>query len=80
MSESRWRRGLRDEPRGRIPEPKKKGLECPVCGGKTVNRDVSPMDGWFVEWCCGGVVRERDKETGEVVEFECPYWDAGWEK
>jgi hypothetical protein len=65
-------------PKG-VPEPKKKGLECPVCGGKTVCRDVGE-DGYYVEWCSGGVLKWLDEETGEIEEFECPYWDAGWER
>jgi hypothetical protein len=62
----------------RVPEPKKRGLLCPVCGCHTVNRDVGE-DGYYVEWCSGGVIKVQD-ETGETVEFVCPYWDAGWEK
>lgn len=61
------------------PEPKKRRVECPVCGGRTVSGDVSPEDGYYVEWCYGGVVKVTDEETGELVEFECPYWDAGFE-
>jgi len=44
-----------------------------------VSGDVSPEDGYYVEWCYGGVVKVTDEETGELVEFECPYWDAGFE-
>jgi hypothetical protein len=59
-------------------------LECPVCGGHTVQRDVSLEDGYYVEWCQDGTIRERrvnDKgeETDEFEEFECPYFDAGFE-
>jgi hypothetical protein len=79
MSEPRWLKGVRGGQREKIPEPKKKGLECPVCGGHTVNRDMSSEDGYYVEWCYGGhfVV---DEETGEAETFECPYWNAGWER
>lgn len=42
MSESKWMKGGQRE---KTPEPKKKGLECPICEGYTVNRDVSPDDG-----------------------------------
>jgi hypothetical protein len=79
MSESKWMKGLRGGTRERIPEPKKKGLECPVCDGKTVYRDVSPAGGYYVEWCYGGFIKVVDEETNMVVEFECPYWDAGFE-
>lgn len=89
MSEPRWMKGLRGGPRERIPEPKKKRLECPVCGGRTVNRDVSPADGYYVEWCYGGVLTltlpfptdvSREGALEFITnEFECPYWDAGWE-
>jgi len=80
MSEPRWVKGMRGEPRVRIPEPKKKGLECPVCGCRTVNRDVSPADGYYVEWCSSGVLRFRDEETDEVEEFDCPYFDGGFDE
>ena len=90
MSEPRWMKGLRGEQRERIPEPKKKRLKCPVCGGRTVNRDVSAEGGYYVEWCSGGVltltlpfaVDERRESDIEFItnEFKCPYWDAGWER
>ena len=80
MSESRFLRGLRGGQRERVPRPAKTGLECPVCGGRTVNRDVSPADSYYVEYCYGGVIKMFDEEAKEVVEFECPYYDAGWEK
>ena len=89
MSEPRWLKGVRGGQRERIPEPTKKRLECPVCGGRAVSRDVSAEDGYYVEWCYGGVLTltlpfvEKDRESViEFItnEFDCPYWDAGWEK
>jgi hypothetical protein len=80
MSEPRWLKGVRGGTRERIPEPKKKRLVCPVCGGYTVSRDVSSEDGYYVEWCLGGVIKVTGDEANEVVEFDCPYWNAGWER
>lgn len=34
----------------------------------------------YVEYCTGGVIKLFDEEADEVVEFGCPYWDAGFEK
>lgn len=53
------------------------GLECPLCGCRTLNRDTAPVaDGWYVEWCVGGVLRLV--VDGEEYEFECPYAWAGF--
>lgn len=81
MSESRLTRGLRQKTEE--PKPTKKGLKCPVCGGNTVMRDVCPEDRWYVEFCYGGKIVIEDEEKDEqdkFVVFECPYYDAGWER
>jgi len=67
-----------------IPRPSREGLKCPLCGNRTLCRDVAP-DGWYVEWCAGGRLAVLDKEVDEdgveqIVrhEFNCPYWWAGF--
>lgn len=70
---------MRLDKKVKIPKPKVVGLRCPLCGNRTLCRDVSPQDKWYVEWCMGGRLRfkEIDEDGEEVVyEFECPYWWA----
>lgn len=46
-----------------LPKPTHKGLPCPICGCKTVERNVNFEDGWFVAWCSGGVLRVNNGFT-----------------
>lgn len=50
-------------PQPKIPEPTKTGLDCPICGCRSVQRDVNFVDRWFVEWCHGGVLRVHNGFT-----------------
>lgn len=56
-------------------------LVCPLCGCGTLNRDTAPAaDGWYIEWCSGGVIHYRDVDEGIDYEFECPYAEAGFKE
>jgi len=58
------------------------GLKCPACKGNTVQRDVSPEDHYYVEFCIGGTVfvTRKDKDGKErQVPVDCEYWGVGWE-
>ncbi len=85
MSEPRWIRGRRGRPKMGMPEPSKKGLKCPACGARTVNRDISEEDGWFVEFCVGGEVKIVSRTDsyldGKVITkvVPCEYWGVGFE-
>jgi hypothetical protein len=50
------------------------GLKCPRCGLNTIVRDVSPEDGYFVEFCQGGFVF---KDAEGHTKVPCGYWGSG---
>lgn len=47
--------------------------KCPFCENNSLHKDVSPEDGWVVEYCIGEL-----EFTYESEEFKqsCPYWDT----
>lgn len=77
-----------------IPVSVETGLECPICGGKTVSKDVSQEDGWSVYFCMGGTLKVRnfeeqplvfkssmgDEYTPVMINFSCPFWYARFER
>lgn len=81
MSEPRWLKAQRGEPRV-VPKPTKRGLPCPACKGKTVQRDVSLEDSWYVEYCVDGQVRVSTKVDGREIfrTVPCEYWGSGFER
>ncbi len=67
-------------------KPSITGINCPACHGRTVSRDVSSDDGWYVEYCIGGVIliSQRDEHRqiieGKFIRVPCEYWGAGFGK
>jgi hypothetical protein len=80
MAEGRLIEEIRGRPRVKKYKPTKKGIECPVCGGHTVERDIAP-DWYYVEVCISGKLILVD-DTGEMKDewLSCPYWNTGWEE
>lgn len=52
------------------------GSKCPVCGMKTIVKDISPSDGYYVEYCKGGILSIT--LDGKTTKVNCTHWGAGW--